>query len=52
NPWTALFVGVNSNYQNLALNRVGEMTEITRTGSRFLNDSRQFFVKYSHLIRF
>ncbi|MFQ5676978.1 MAG: hypothetical protein ACE5G1_13865, partial [bacterium] len=52
NPWTALFAGVNSNYQNLDLMTTGGTTSVRRTGNSFLNDGRQFFVKYSYLFRF
>jgi outer membrane receptor for ferrienterochelin and colicin len=64
NPWTALFVGVNTNAQNIFLCEFpdparpgceglapGE-TAISRTKSGFLNDGRQFFVKLSYLLRF
>ena len=52
NPWTALYVGVNSNYQNLRLEEVGGTREIVRTRHSLLNNSRQVFVKYSYLLRF
>jgi hypothetical protein len=51
NPWTALFAGVNSNYENLALIADGEHRFLQRAGNSFMNDSRQFFVKYSYLFR-
>ncbi len=51
NPWTALFAGVNSNYQNLDLVTKANERILNRTKNSFLNDSRQFFVKYSYLIR-
>ncbi|RMF59587.1 MAG: hypothetical protein D6743_16070, partial [Calditrichaeota bacterium] len=51
NPWTALYVGVNSNYQNLALVSRDGRPELRRTDNDFLNDGRQFFIKYSYLFR-
>ena len=42
NPWTALFVGYNSNARVLD----------PAVPSRFTNDARQFFAKFSYLIRF
>lgn len=52
NPWTALFVGVNSNYQNLDLISTRRGLNVVRTQNDFLNDARQVFVKYSYLFRF
>lgn len=52
NPWTALYVGMNSNYQNLDLIQSEGRNRVVRTQNDFLNDSRQFFVKYSYLFRF
>lgn len=53
NPGTALFVGYNTNAQNfdLAPNPAGGR-DIVQTGNRFINDARQFFVKFSYLYRF
>lgn len=51
NPWTALYVGYNSNLQNIDLVRTPTGTEIIRT-SRFINDAKGFFVKFSYLFRF
>ncbi len=51
NPWTAVYLGYNSNYRNLALLESGGMRELVRTDDDFLNDARQFFVKISYLIR-
>lgn len=49
NPWTALYVGYNDNRQNLDL--LEQETGLTGRRSRgFLNDSRQFFVKFSYLL--
>jgi hypothetical protein len=51
NPWTALYVGYNSNYQNVDLLTSPVGTQLARTHG-FLNDGRQFFVKFSYLLRF
>ena len=52
-PGTAVYVGYNSNLQNLdptlALDPHGNLA---RTRNSFINDSRQFFVKVSYLFRF
>jgi hypothetical protein len=52
-PGTALYVGYNSNLQNLdpALT-LAPSGEIRRTRDRFTNDGCQFFVKFSYLFRF
>ena len=53
-PGTAIYVGYNSDLQNLAV--VPEMPHVpgyvTNTAKGYLNDSRQFFVKVSYLFRF
>jgi len=53
-PGTAIYVGYNSDLQNLAV--VPEMPSapgyVTNTAKGYLNDSRQFFVKVSYLFRF
>ena len=41
NPWTAFFVGYNSNARVLDPNFPG----------RFTNDAKQFFAKFSYLVR-
>jgi hypothetical protein len=50
-PGTAIYVGYNSNLQNLdpalRLNNLGQ----TQTGDRLINDGRQFFIKVSYLFR-
>jgi hypothetical protein len=51
NPWTAVYVGYNSNHENLDLVPTATGSELIRT-NRFLNDGRQFFVKVSYLLRF
>jgi len=52
-PGTAIYVGYNSNLQNLdrslGLDPDGNLL---RSRSRFLNDGRQIFVKVSYLFRF
>jgi hypothetical protein len=48
-PGTAIYVGYNSDLQNLNLQQnVG----VSQTPKGYLNDSRQFFVKVSYLFRF
>ena len=49
NPWTALYVGYNDNRRNLELLEQ-EMGLMGRGSRGFLNDSRQFFVKFSYLL--
>jgi hypothetical protein len=53
-PGTAIYVGYNSDLQNLAI--VPENPPVPRyvaaTAHGYLNDSRQFFVKVSYLFRF
>lgn len=51
NPWTALYVGYNSNWRNVALAPLGFGRGIV-TSDDFLQDSRQFFVKLSYLFQF
>jgi len=48
-PGTAVYVGYNSDLQNLGLDPVNGLH---RTGKSYMNDSRQFFVKISYLFRF
>ena len=52
-PGTAVYVGYNSNLQNLdpflGLDPDGNLL---RTRSRFLNDGRQFFVKISYRFQY
>ena len=52
-PGTAVYVGYNSNLQNLDP-RLGldPNGNIDRTRDRFINDGRQFFVKISYLFRY
>ena len=48
-PGTALYVGYNSDLQNLGLDPINGLH---RTSRSYMNDSRQFFVKISYLFRF
>ncbi len=52
NPGTVLFIGYNGNAQNIDLLPTNTGTAIVRNRRRFINDSKQFFVKFSYLIRF
>ncbi len=51
NPWTALYVGYNGNLQNLDLFPTTMGEQILRT-PYFTHDARQFFIKFSYLLRF
>jgi len=51
NPWTALYVGYNSNLRNVALVPLGFGRGLA-TSDDFLQDSRQFFVKFSYLFQY
>ncbi len=51
-PGTAVFVGYNSNVQNLDRSLTVTPDGLLRTRNRFLNDGRQFFVKVSYQFRF
>jgi hypothetical protein len=48
-PGTAIYVGYNSDLQNL---NVVPGIGVFNTAKGYLNDSRQFFVKASYLFRF
>ena len=52
-PGTALYLGYNSNLQNLA-NPVGadQNGNLLRTPDHFINDGRQIFVKISYLFQY
>jgi tetratricopeptide (TPR) repeat protein len=52
NPWTALHVGYNNNRQNIDIVPTDSGAEVIRRRNRFINDGRQFFVKFSYLFRF
>src|SRR4029077_15390431 len=51
-PGTAIYVGYNSNLQNLDRRLIPTPTGLLTTRNDFMNDSRQFFVKVSYLLRF
>jgi hypothetical protein len=51
NPWTALYVGYNSNLRNVALVPLGFGRGLVAS-DHFLHDSRQFFVKFSYLFQY
>jgi hypothetical protein len=48
-PGTAIYVGYNSDLQNL---NVMQHVGVSNTSKGYINDSRQFFVKVSYLFRF
>ena len=58
NPGTVLFIGYNTNLQNIHLtpgidDETGEdIIEVARRRNRYINDARGFFVKFSYLFRF
>ena len=56
NPGTALFIGYNGNAQNLdpslALVDPPDDLDFVRPRNRYINDAKQFFVKFSYLYRF
>ncbi len=51
-PGTAIYVGYNSNLQNLDRRLVPTSTGLLTTQNGYINDSRGFFVKGSYLFRF
>jgi hypothetical protein len=51
-PGTAIYVGYNSNLQNLDRRLLPTPTGLLTTQNDFINDGRQFFVKASYLFRF
>jgi hypothetical protein len=51
-PGTAIYVGYNSNLQNLDRRLLPTPTGLLTTPDSFINDGRQFFVKASYLYRF
>ena len=51
NPWTALYVGYNGNVQNIELLESPAGSRIVRS-PYFINDAKQFFIKFSYLLRF
>jgi hypothetical protein len=52
NPWTALYVGYNSNRQNLSLTHDEDGVHLIRTTGSLMNDANQFFLKFSYLLGF
>ena len=52
NAWTALYAGYNNNLENINLIPTAAGSRIIRTPNDFINDSHQFFAKFSYLIRF
>jgi hypothetical protein len=50
-PGTVVYVGYNSDLQNLDRRLVPTPTGLLTTHADFLNDGRQFFVKISYLLR-
>jgi hypothetical protein len=51
NPFSAIYVGYNHNLDNLELLSSGSANQILRTRN-LATDGRQFFVKFSYLVRF
>jgi hypothetical protein len=51
-PGTAIYVGYNSNFQNLDRRLIPTPTGLLTTPNDYINDGRQFFVKASYLFRF
>ncbi|HVO82139.1 MAG TPA: DUF5916 domain-containing protein [Terriglobales bacterium] len=51
-PGTAIYVGYNSNLQNLDRRLMPTPTGLLTTPDTFINDGRQFFIKASYLFRF
>ena len=51
-PGSAIYVGYNSNLQNLDRRLIPTPTGLLTTPDSYINDSRQFFVKASYLFRF
>ena len=49
---TALYVGYNGNLQNIDPKLHTTASGLARTRNVFMNDSKQFFVKFSYLVRF
>ncbi|MGH9568800.1 MAG: hypothetical protein ACRD4F_04135, partial [Candidatus Angelobacter sp.] len=52
NPGTAIYVGYNSNLQNLDPLLLKTPDGLARTRNTFINDGRQVFVKLSYLFRY
>lgn len=52
NPWTALYLGYNSNDSNYQLVDGEYGREVVRTDHELRNDGRQFFLKFSYLFQY
>ncbi len=50
NPWSALYVGYNTNSSNFNLIDTEDGTELVRT-SDLRRDGEQFFIKFSYLLQ-
>jgi hypothetical protein len=50
NPWSALYVGYNTNSSNYQLVDSGQGTEMVRTDD-LARDGSQLFVKFSYLLQ-
>ena len=50
NPWSALYVGYNSNSSNFNLIDTEDGTELIRTND-LRRDGEQFFIKFSYLLQ-
>jgi len=50
NPWSALYVGYNSNSSNFNLIDTEDGTELVRTND-LRRDGEQFFIKFSYLLQ-
>jgi hypothetical protein len=51
-PGTAIYVGYNSNLQNLDRSLANTPDGLLRTRNSFINDGRQIFIKVSYLFRY
>jgi hypothetical protein len=51
NPGTAVYVGYNSDLQNIDRRLIPTSTGLLTSPDTFMNDGRQFFVKISYLFR-
>lgn len=52
NPWTSLYVGYNSNLQNIQLVTNPDGRRVIRRTDGLRNDARQMYIKFSYLFRF
>ena len=50
NPWTALYVGYNSNYNNTILREGEGGPELVMSRSELEKDAHQYFLKFSYLL--